>query len=78
MALILDEIIDKNQTAYVKGRAVADNLRSLMFIKDHCIEEQIDAVLIFLDAKKAFDSVDHVYIEKTFFLLYKQTRLIEV
>ena len=42
------------------------------------MEEQIDAVLIFLDAKKAFDSVDHVYIEKTFFLLYKQTRLIEV
>ena len=81
MALILDEIIDKNQTAYVKGRAVADNLRSMMFIKDHCMEEQIDAVLIFLDAKKAFDSVDRVYIEKTLFptlQFNKQTRLIEV
>ena len=36
-----------------------------MFMKDHCIEEKIDAVLISLDAKKAFDSVDHGYIEKT-------------
>ena len=36
-----------------------------MFMKDYCYEEQIEAVLISLDAKKAFDSVDHSYIEKT-------------
>ena len=41
-----------DQTAYVKGRAVADNLRSLMFLKDHCVEEKVDAVLVSLDAKK--------------------------
>ena len=37
----------------------------MIFLKDHCLEEQLEAVLISLDAKKAFDSVDHGYIEKT-------------
>ena len=36
-----------------------------MFMKEHCSDEQKDAVLISLDAKKAFDSVNHQYIEKT-------------
>ena len=52
----------KKKTAYVKGRAVADNLRSMMFLKDHFVEEKVGAVLVSLDAKKAFDPVDHGYI----------------
>ena len=62
MSGVLKEIIDESQTAYVKGRAVADGLRSIMFLKDHCVEEKVDALLVSLDAKKAFDSVDHGYI----------------
>ena len=34
-------------------------------MKDYCLSENLDAVLISLDAKKAFDSLDHGYIEKT-------------
>ena len=52
MSKVLGEIIDECQTAYVKGRTVADNLRTMMFMKDECVEKQIDAVLISLDAKK--------------------------
>jgi hypothetical protein len=33
--------------------------------KNHCCKNDIDAVLISLDAKKAFDSVDHKHIEET-------------
>ncbi len=62
---VLDSIIDSSQTAYVPGRSVADNLRANFFIKKHCQNKNIDAVLISLDAKKAFDSVDHKYIEET-------------
>jgi hypothetical protein len=65
MSRVLGEIIDENQTAYVKGRSVTDNLRSMKFMKEHCIQNEIDGILISLDAKKAFDSVDHKYIEKT-------------
>ena len=65
MSKVLDEIIDVNQTAYVNGRAVADNLRSIMFMKEKCAEEKIESILVSLDAKKAFDSVSHKYIELT-------------
>ena len=60
-----NEIIVNTLTVYVKGRSVTDNLRSMVFMNDHCRDEQVEAVLVSLDAKKAFDSVDHGYIEKT-------------
>ena len=44
-------------------RSIADNLRSIYFLKQHCRDNNIEAVLVSLDAKKAFDSVDHGYIE---------------
>ena len=65
MAKITDKIIDKTQTAYIPGRSVMDNIRSNLFLKNHCKTNNLDAVLISLDAKKAFDSVDHNYIRKT-------------
>jgi exonuclease III len=65
MAVVLNSIVDQSQTAYIPGRAVADNLRSNMYMKRKCKDKNIDSVLISLDAKKAFDSVDHAYISKT-------------
>ncbi len=65
MSKILETIIDPSQTAYIPGRSVSDNLSSNYFIKDYCRKKKIDSVLISLDAKKAFDSVDHEYIKKT-------------
>jgi hypothetical protein len=34
------------------------------FMKDHCIEEEVDTVLTSLDAMKAFYSVSHQYTEE--------------
>jgi hypothetical protein len=39
-----------------------NNIRSNYIIKDICSKKDLDAVLISLDAKKAFDSVSHEYI----------------
>ncbi len=64
-AKVLESIIDPSQTAYVLGRSVSDNLRSNFFYKNYCSKNNLNAVLILLDAKKAFDSVDHQYIEET-------------
>jgi hypothetical protein len=53
------------QTAYIKGRSIADNLRLLnAAVKLADVEENINATIIALDAQKAFDSVDHTYIGK--------------
>jgi hypothetical protein len=65
MSKILNTIIDPSQTAYVPGRAVADNLRANFFFKDLCKQNNVNSALISLDAKKAFDSVDHEYIKRT-------------
>jgi hypothetical protein len=65
VSLVLEDIVDKSQTAYVPGRSVADNLRTNFFFKKFSKINKIDSVLISLDAKKAFDSVDHKYIETT-------------
>ena len=62
---VLESIIDPSQTAYVPGRSISDNLRTNFFYKNYCSQNKIDSVLISLDAKKAFDSVDHKYIERT-------------
>jgi hypothetical protein len=65
LSKVLDSIIDPSQTAYVPGRSVADNLRANFYMKNHCEKSNIESVLILLDAKKAFDSVNHNYIEDT-------------
>jgi hypothetical protein len=42
-----------------------DNLRSNKFMKEYCNKSKINAALTSLDAKKAFDSVNHEYIDLT-------------
>ena len=57
--------IQENQTAYIKGRLINDNIRSLlMFTKIASEEPEMDSLMVSLDAKKAFDSVEHKYIEE--------------
>jgi len=64
MAKVLNDIIDSSQTAYIPGRSVMDNIRCNMYVKKYCRENKLDAILTSLDAKKAFDSVNHKYIDK--------------
>jgi len=61
---ILDKVIHPCQTAYIPGRVVHDNLRLFDFYSNYCKEHNVDALLISLDAKKAFDSVSHKYMHK--------------
>ncbi len=60
---VLNSILDPHQTAYLPGRIVHDNLRLIDIIKDECNSKNVDGFLVSLDAKKAFDSVDHVFIK---------------
>ncbi len=58
---VLNKVIHCSQTAYIPGRNVHNNTRMFDFYKTYCKENNIDAILMSLDAKKAFDSVDHKY-----------------
>ncbi len=61
---ILAKIININQSAYIPGRQVHDGLRLIDEVKRHCSNKQ-SGYLVSLDAKKAYDSVSHKFIEKT-------------
>ena len=64
-AKVADKIGDR-QTAYIRGRLINDNVRTLIgAVKAANIEDNINGLIVSLDAKKAFDSVDHNFIEKT-------------
>ena len=57
------ENIGPEQTAYINGRLINENIRSMISTVDLANSESlIDGLLVSLDAKKAFDSVNHDYI----------------
>jgi exonuclease III len=62
---ILPRIIHPMQAAYIAGRQVHDNLRLINIVKEYRHQIEGKPVLIGLDAKKAFDSVSHSFIEDT-------------
>ena len=65
LSMAVESCIDERQTAYLKGRLIGDNIRALLAsVHTGNVEDNIDGLIISLDAKKAFDSVSHSYIEK--------------
>ncbi len=80
---ILCNVLHPNQTAYLPGKQIQDNLRVIDIVNKQAVRPIIGA----LDAKNAFDSVNHDYIRHTldkyglgsfipiFDLLYKEQRV---
>ena len=60
----LKEIISPNQTAYMKGRQISDNLHLIQYAVEKVIEMDENMMVVSLDAEKAFDSIEHWYIHK--------------
>ena len=54
-----NNIFSKIQTAYIRGRRLSENLLTIQLVIDHCDENNLEGYLVSLDAKKAFDSIDH-------------------
>ena len=57
-------ILNKDQTAYVKGRYIGVNARLVLDIFEYCEHFDKEGVLLFLDFQKAFDSVEWNFIFK--------------
>ena len=52
------------QTAYLKGRLINDNIRSMLAtVNISNLEDNCKGLIVALNAKKAFDSVSHKFIE---------------
>lgn len=59
---IVPELMDLDQTGFVLNRQTQDNLRRTLQVMSHITSENISAMLISLDAEKAFDSVGWEYL----------------
>jgi len=57
----LKPCLHPNQTAYLPGKQIQDNLRVINIVN----ESKPNSLIVSLDAKKAFDSVGHDYIRRT-------------
>jgi hypothetical protein len=59
------DLITNTQTAYIKTRNITDNIRMInAAIQLANWEPQVSGVVIALDAQKAFDTVNHLYINR--------------
>ena len=62
---IIDKLIGKQQSAYIKGRNISENARLILDIFDFCDTSSTDGLLLLLDFEKAFDSVEWNFLFKT-------------
>jgi hypothetical protein len=62
---VLTNIINPNQVGYVQGRNITDNIRIVSDILDYTKAENIPGILLSIDFKKAFDSVNWVFLKET-------------
>lgn len=62
---IITEIIHPDQTGFITGRNYGDNIRRLLNLMTHQKVKEEEAILLSLDAHKAFDRVSWKYLFQT-------------
>ena len=62
---VLPDLINEDQTGFIQGRFIGENIRKLYDLLQHTEEKKIPGLLLLIDFEKAFDSVDWTFISKT-------------
>ena len=62
---ILPRIIHPDQTGFVKGRYIGQNIRLINDIMEHTKLYNIPGILLLLDFRKAFDTIEWSFIQNT-------------
>lgn len=63
---VLPKLIDNDQTGFLKGRFIGENIRLIDATINYTSFKNIPGLLLFLDFGKAFDTVEWSFIQKTF------------
>ena len=62
--LVLDDLINRDQTGFIKGRSLVENIRVIYDIMKFTEEQQIPGLILLIDFEKAFDSLSWNYLHK--------------
>ena len=62
---VLPNLIDNDQTGFLKGILIGENIRLIDSIIKYTAAKNIPGLLLFLDFEKAFDTVEWSYLHKT-------------
>ena len=60
--------INKNQSGFIKGRHIGDNIRSLLDVIDLVEEENLSCIVLSIDFEKAFDTISWKLKKNIYFL----------
>ena len=66
MKRVLPDIINTDQTGFLKGRSIGENVRLLNSVISYAKQQNIPGMLLFIDFEKAFDTLDWKFLEKLF------------
>ena len=66
LSKVIDKIVDPNQVGFIKGRRVADIIRTIDDITEYLKNENKPGVLMAIDFKKAFDSISKKFMINAF------------
>ena len=55
-------MINSDQTGYIKGRFIGENVRLIQDVMPHTKQEEKPGITIFLDFRKAFDTIEWNYL----------------
>ena len=66
LKLSLPDLINYDQTGFIKGRFIGENIRLIDSVICYAKEKNIPGLLLFLDFEKAFDTIEWPFIVKIF------------
>ena len=58
MKRLLPDLTHNNQSGYIPGRSIGENIRSILDIMDYKKAKNLPGILLFIDFEKAFDSLE--------------------
>ena len=61
----LDKMINNDQTGFMKGRFIGENIRLIDSIINYTTPKKVPGLLLFRDFEKAFDTLECPFIQKT-------------